>query len=57
MVRVATNFLQVEVKVCLQLFHVKLEVAHLRQLVHLLDEEHSVVLGGCHEQIIICEPH
>ena len=44
MVRMATNFLQVEVKVCLQLFHIKLEVADLGKVVHLLNEEHSVIL-------------
>jgi hypothetical protein len=44
MVRVATNFLEVKVKVCLQLFHVKLEVADLGKIIHLLDEEHSVIL-------------
>ena len=44
MVRVATDFLEIEIKVGLQLFHVKLEVADLRKVIHLLDEEHSIIL-------------
>ena len=51
------NLLEIEDEVCLKLSHVELEVTDLRQLVHLLDEEHSVVLRCCHEQVVICKPH
>ena len=42
--RVAANLLQVQIEVRLQLAHVELEVAHLRQFVHLLNKQHGVVL-------------
>ena len=48
MTRVTADLLQVEVEVCLQLLHVELEVAHLRQVVHFLNKEHGVVLRSCH---------
>ena len=48
------NLLEIEDKVCLKLSHVELEVAHLGQLVHLLNKEHSVVFRCCHEQVVIC---
>jgi hypothetical protein len=38
MTSVAADLLQVEIEVGLQLLHIELEVAHLRQVVHLLDE-------------------
>jgi hypothetical protein len=25
--------------------------------VHLFDEEHRIVLGGRHQQVVICQPH
>ena len=46
---VTANLLEIEDEVCLKLSHVELEVTDLRQLVHLFDEEHSVVLRCCHE--------
>jgi len=38
MTSVAAYLLQVEIEVGLQLLHIELEVAHLGQVVHLLDE-------------------
>ena len=53
----AANLLKVQEEVSFQLLHVELEVAHKRKLIHLLDEEHGIVLGGGHEKIVISEAH
>ena len=53
----ASDFLEVQHEVCLQLSHIELEVADLGQLVHLLDKEHCVILRCGHEQVVICQPH
>jgi hypothetical protein len=51
------DLLEVQEKVRFQLLHVELKVAHKRQLVHLLNEEHCIVFGRGHEKIIISQPH
>jgi len=54
---VAANLLEVQEEVGLQLLHVELEVTHSRQLVHLLNKEHGIVLGCGHEEVVISEAH
>jgi hypothetical protein len=49
MTGVTSNLLQIQVEVGLQFLHVELEVAHFGEIVHLLDEEHGVVLRCCHQ--------
>ena len=51
------NFLQVKREVCPQFAHIELEIAHLGQLVHLLYEQHRIVLTRRHQQIVIRETH
>ena len=51
------NFLQVEREVGPQFAHIELEIANLGQLVHLLYEQHRIVLARRHQQIVIRETH
>ena len=40
-----------------ELSHVELKVAHLGQFVHLLDEQHGIVLACRHQEVIIGQSH
>lgn len=49
--------MQIQPKIRLKLLRIELEIAHLRQLVHLLNEEHGIVLRVCHEEVVIGQTH
>ena len=54
---VASNLLQVQDEVGLELSHVEFEVADLGQLIHLFYEKHGIVLGCSHQQVVISQAH
>jgi hypothetical protein len=49
--------LKVQEKVGLEFLHIELEVGNFGEIVHFLNEQHGVVLGGCHQQVVISQAH